>query len=312
MKVILLDDFHSTINYTLKKWNFEVIDGRGFDTGDLKNHLDINGIFIRSSIPLNASLLSQFKFLKFIARPGAGLENIDLNYCQKVGIKVFRSPEGNRDALAEHTMGMILSLINNINSANTEVKNGVWLREENRGIELKGKVFALIGYGFMGEALAKRLSGFEVEVIAYDKYKSNFTDQYVKEVNMNYIFKNADFVSLHTPLSLETKNLVNSSFINSFKKSFFLINTARGQSVVLEDLLKGLENKKIKGACLDVLALESPSFERFPYIDDPSFKSLSQYKNVIFTPHIAGWTHESKEKMACFILHKIKKEFLPN
>ena len=123
MKVILLDDFHSTINYTLKKWNFEVIDGRGFDTGDLKNHLDINGIFIRSSIPLNASLLSQFKFLKFIARPGAGLENIDLNYCQKVGIKVFRSPEGNRDALAEHTMGMILSLINNINSANTEVKN---------------------------------------------------------------------------------------------------------------------------------------------------------------------------------------------
>ena len=162
MKVILLDDFHSSINYTLKKWNFEVIDGRGFAAEDLKNHLDINGIFIRSSIPLNASLLSQFKFLKFIARPGAGLENIDLNYCQKVDIKVFRSPEGNRDALAEHTMGMILSLINNINSANTEVKNGAWLREENRGIELKGKVFALIGYGFMGEALAKRLSGFEV------------------------------------------------------------------------------------------------------------------------------------------------------
>ena len=238
MKVILLDDFHSSINYTLKKWNFEVIDGRGFAAEDLKNHLDINGIFIRSSIPLNASLLSQFKFLKFIARPGAGLENIDLNYCQKVDIKVFRSPEGNRDALAEHTMGMILSLINNINSANTEVKNGVWFREENRGIELKGKVFALIGYGFMGEALAKRLSGFEVEVVAFDKYKSNFSDQYVKEVNMDYIFKNADFVSLHTPLSLETKNLVNSSFINSFKKSFFLINTARGQSVVLEDLLK--------------------------------------------------------------------------
>ena len=236
MKVILLDDFHSTINYTLKKWNFEVIDGRGFDAEDLKNHLDVNGIFIRSSIPLNASLLSQFKFLKFIARPGAGLENIDLNYCQE-DIKVFRSPVGNRDELAVLTMGLILSLINKINLANTEVKNGDWLREENRGIELKGKVFALIGYGFMGEALAKRLSGFEVEVVAYDKYKSNFSDQYVKEVNMDYIFKNADFVSLHTPLSLETKNLVNTTFINSFKKSFFLINTARGQSVVLEDLL---------------------------------------------------------------------------
>ena len=306
MKVILLDDFHSTINYTLKKWNFEVIDGRGFAAEDLKNHLDINGIFIRSSIPLNASLLSQFKFLKFIARPGAGLENIDIDYCQQEDIKVFRSPEGNRDALAEHTMGMVLSLINKINSANSEVKNGGWFREENRGIELKGKVFALIGYGFMGEALAKRLSGFEVEVIAYDKYKSNFSDQYAKEVNMGYVFKNADFVSLHTPLSLETKNLVNSTFINSFKKSFFLINTARGQSVVLEDLLKGLKNNKIKGACLDVLALESPSFERFSYLDDPIFRSLSQYQNVLFTPHIAGWTYESKEKMARVILEKIK------
>ena len=307
MKVILFDDFHRTIYDTLKKWNFEVIDGRGFTTEDIKNHLDINGIFIRSSIPLNATLLSQFKYLKFIARPGAGLENIDLNYCQQADIRVFRSPEGNRDALAEHTMGMILSLLNNINSANTEVKNGVWLREENRGIELNGKVFALIGYGFMGEALARRLSGFDVQVIAFDKYKSNFSDPYVKEVDMNYIFNNADFVSLHTPQSSETKKLVNSTFINSFKKPFFLINTARGQSVVLEDLLKGIENKKIKGACLDVMELESPSFERFSYMDDPTFKSLAQYKNVIFTPHIAGWTQESKEKMALVILDKIKK-----
>ena len=307
MKVILLDDFHRTIYDTLKKWNFEVVDGRGFTTEDIKNHLDINGIFIRSSIPLNATLLSQFKYLKFIARPGAGLENIDLNYCQQTDIRVFRSPEGNRDALAEHTMGMILSLLNNINSANTEVKNGVWLREENRGIELNGKVFALIGYGFMGEALARRLSGFDVQVIAFDKYKSNFSDPYVKEVDMNYIFNNADFVSLHTPQSYETKKLVNSTFINSFKKPFFLINTARGQSVVLEDLLKGIENKKIKGACLDVMELESPSFERFSYTDDPTFKSLAQYKNVIFTPHIAGWTQESKEKMALVILDKIKK-----
>ena len=307
MKVILFDDFHRTIYDTLKKWNFEVIDGRGFTTEDIKNHLDINGIFIRSSIPLNATLLSQFKYLKFIARPGAGLENIDLNYCQQADIRVFRSPEGNRDALAEHTMGMILSLLNNINSANTEVKNGVWLREENRGIELNGKVFALIGYGFMGEALARRLSGFDVQVIAFDKYKSNFSDPYVKEVDMNYIFNNADFVSLHTPQSSETKKLVNSTFINSFKKPFFLINTARGQAVVLEDLLKGIENKKIKGACLDVMELESPSFERFSYTDDPTFKSLAQYKNVIFTPHIAGWTQESKEKMALVILDKIKK-----
>ena len=157
MKVVLLDDFHPLINETLLKWGFEVIDGKGFKPTDLTSVKDLDGIFIRSSIPLNKSILSQLESLKFIARPGAGLENIDIEYCKEVNISVFRSPEGNRDALAEHTMGMILSLINKINTSNIEVRDGIWLREANRGIELKGKVFAIIGYGFMGEALAKRL-----------------------------------------------------------------------------------------------------------------------------------------------------------
>ena len=310
MKVVLLDDFHPLINETLLKWGFEVIDGKGFKPTDLTSVKDLDGIFIRSSIPLNKSILSQLESLKFIARPGAGLENIDIEYCKEVNISVFRSPEGNRDALAEHTMGMILSLINKINTSNIEVRDGIWLREANRGIELKGKVFAIIGYGYMGEALAKRLKGFDLTVVAYDKYKTNFSSKYVEEVSMDFIYKNADFVSLHTPLTTETKDLVNTSFINLFNKPFFLINTARGHSVKVVDLMEALENQKIIGACLDVLEFESTSFEKFSYADNPKFKSLVKFKNVLLTPHIAGWTVESKEKMAQVILNKIQDKFI--
>ena len=310
MKVVLLDDFHPLINETLLKWGFEVIDGKGFKPKDLTSVKDLDGIFIRSSIPLNKSILSQLESLKFIARPGAGLENIDIEYCKEVNISVFRSPEGNRDALAEHTMGMILSLINKINTSNIEVRDGIWLREANRGIELKGKVFAIIGYGYMGEALAKRLKGFDLTVVAYDKYKTNFSSKYVEEVSMDFIYKNADFVSLHTPLTPETKDLVNTSFINLFNKPFFLINTARGHSVKVVDLMEALENQKIIGACLDVLEFESTSFEKFSYADNPKFKSLVKFKNVLLTPHIAGWTVESKEKMAQVILNKIQDKFI--
>ena len=310
MKVVLLDDFHPLINETLLKWGFEVIDGKGFKPTDLTSVKDLDGIFIRSSIPLNKSILSQLESLKFIARPGAGLENIDIEYCKEVNISVFRSPEGNRDALAEHTMGMILSLINKINTSNIEVRDGIWLREANRGIELKGKFFAIIGYGFMGEALAKRLKGFDVKVVAYDKYKTNFSSKYVEEVSMDFIYKNADFVSLHTPLTPETKDLVNTSFINLFNKPFFLINTARGHSVKVVDLMEALENQKIIGACLDVLEFESTSFEKFSYADNPKFKSLVKFKNILLTPHIAGWTVESKEKMAQVILNKIHDKFI--
>ena len=310
MKVVLLDDFHPLINETLLKWGFEVIDGKGFKPKDLTSVKDLDGIFIRSSIPLNKSILSQLESLKFIARPGAGLENIDIEYCKEVNISVFRSPEGNRDALAEHAMGMILSLINKINTSNIEVRDGIWLREANRGIELKGKVFAIIGYGYMGEALAKRLKGFDIKVVAYDKYKTNFSSKYVEEVSMDFIYKNADFVSLHTPLTPETKDLVNTSFINLFNKPFFLINTARGHSVKVVDLMEALENQKIIGACLDVLEFESTSFEKFSYADNPKFKSLVKFKNILLTPHIAGWTVESKEKMAQVILNKIHDKFI--
>ena len=310
MKIALLDDFHEIIESTLIDWGCEVIDGKDWKISDFKKNSKIlDGLIIRSRIPLDEPLLKYAKKLKFIARPGAGLENIDLSYCKKNNIKVFRSPEGNRDAVAEHTIAMILMLINNIRTSDLQIRNGIWERESNRGNELKGKTFAIIGYGYMGKALSKRLSGFDLNVIAYDKYLTNYGGQLAKEVVLSEVFETADFVSLHTPLSEETIGMVNELFINRFKKPFYLINTARGQSVVLKDLVSAIKNKKILGACLDVLELESSSFENFDFSADKNFLSLAKMDNVIFTSHIAGWTQESKIKMASVILEKIEGNF---
>ena len=253
--------------------------------------------------------LTLAKKLKFIARPGSGLENIDLKYCEENNIEVFRSPEGNRDALAEHTLGMLLSLINHLNIANSEVKNNIWEREKNRGTELKGKVMAIIGYGYMGKAFAQRLNGFEMEVIAYDKYISGFGTNHVKEVNLEEIFQRADFVSLHTPLSSETTGIMNSSFFEKFKNPFIVINTARGKSLIMEDLINSLNSKKIIGACLDVLDVEASNFN-LNKAENKSFEKLKKFNNVVLSPHIAGWSYESKEKMAQVILEKIHRKFI--
>ncbi len=311
MKVALLDSFHPSINDTLKEWGWDIINAQSWQINDfLKLSFDLDGLFIRSRIPLNKEVLRNAKKLKFIARPGAGLENIDLKYCKKNNIDVFRSPEGNRDAVAEHTLGMILMLLNNLKFADHEVRNGIWNRESNRGSELMGKTFAIIGYGFMGKALAKRLVGFGVNVIAYDKYLSNFQSDFVKEVSLDEVYQNADFVSLHTPLDQDTIGFVNEKFINMFKKPFYLINTARGKSVVLKDLAIALEKRLVLGACLDVLEFESSSFENFSYKKNPYFNKLSIMKNIVFSPHIAGWTFESNKKMAFFLLNKIRGKYL--
>tara|TARA_B100001287_G_scaffold39863_1_gene29000 strand:+ start:3119 stop:4075 length:957 start_codon:yes stop_codon:yes gene_type:complete len=311
MRVALLDDFHPLIKETLKKWGWEVINAQSWEPNDfhIYSH-DLDGLFIRSRISLNKEVLKNARKLKFIARPGAGLENIDLNYCKENNIAVFRSPEGNRDAVAEHTLGMILMLLNKLKFADSEVRDGIWNRESNRGIELMGKTFAIIGYGFMGNAVAKRLAGFGVNVIAYDKYLSNFQSDIVKEVSLEEVYSTADFVSLHTPLDQDTLGLVNDKFIAKFKKPFYLINTARGKSVVLNDLVRALKTGHVLGACLDVLELESSSFENFNFRKNPDFNKLTKMKNVLFSPHIAGWTLESKEKMAIFLLNKLKQYFL--
>ena len=310
MRIVLLDDFSPIINQTLSNWNWQVINGQNWTLEDFKKHAsEIEGIIIRSKFPLDKDLLTMTKKLKFIARPGSGLENIDLKYCKENNIEVFRSPEGNRDALAEHTLGMLLCLKNHLNIVDNEVRNNIWEREKNRGTELKGKVMAIIGYGHMGKAFAQRLTGFEMEVIAYDKYISGFGTDHVKEVNLEEIFLRADFVSLHTPLSNETTGMMNSSFFMKFKKPFIVINTARGKSLVVEDLIDSLNSKKIIGACLDVLDIESSDFS-LNKTKSKSFEKLKKFNNVVLSPHIAGWSYESKEKMAKVILEKIHQKFI--
>ena len=310
MRIVLLDDFAPIINQTLSNWNWQVINGQNWTLEDFKKHAsEIEGIIIRSKFPLDKDLLTMTKKLKLIARPGSGLENIDLKYCKENNIEVFRSPEGNRDALAEHTLGMLLCLKNHLNIVDDEVRNDIWERERNRGTELKGKVMAIIGYGHMGKAFAQRLTGFEMEVIAYDKYISGFGTNHVKEVNLEEIFQRADFVSLHTPLSNETTGMMNSSFFKKFKKPFIVINTARGKSLVVEDLIDSLDSKKIIGACLDVLDIESSDFS-LNKTKIKSFEKLKKFNNVVLSPHIAGWSYESKEKMAKVILEKIHQKFI--
>ena len=310
MRVALLDDFSPLIQQTLSNWNWQVINGQNWSLKDYKkNASQLEGIIIRSKFPLSKEHLLMAKKLKFIGRPGSGLENIDLKYCKENNIEVFRSPEGNRDALAEHTLGMLLSLLNHLNIVDVEVRNNIWEREKNRGTELKGKVMAIIGYGYMGKAFAQRLMGFEMEVIAYDKYISGFGNSHVEEVSLEEVFQRADIVSLHTPLSTETIGMMNSSLFEKFKKPIVVINTARGKSLVVEDLIDSLNSKKIIGACLDVLDIESSNFN-LNKATSQSFEKLKKFNNVILSPHIAGWSYESKEKMAQVILEKIRQKFI--
>ena len=310
MRVALLDDFSPLIQQTLSNWNWQVINGQNWSLKDYKkNASQLEGIIIRSKFPLSKEHLLMAKKLKFIGRPGSGLENIDLKYCKENNIEVFRSPEGNRDALAEHTLGMLLSLFNHLNIVDIEVRNNIWEREKNRGTELKGKVMAIIGYGYMGKAFAQRLMGFEMEVIAYDKYISGFGNSHVEEVSLEEVFQRADIVSLHTPLSTETIGMMNSSLFEKFKKPIVVINTARGKSLVVEDLIDSLNSKRIIGACLDVLDIESSNFN-LNKATSQSFEKLKKFNNVILSPHIAGWSYESKEKMAQVILEKIRQNFI--
>ena len=310
MRVALLDDFSPLIQQTLSNWNWQVINGQNWSLKDYKkNASQLEGIIIRSKFPLSKEHLLMAKKLKFIGRPGSGLENIDLKYCKENNIEVFRSPEGNKDALAEHTLGMLLSLFNHLNIVDIEVRNNIWEREKNRGTELKGKVMAIIGYGYMGKAFAQRLMGFEMEVIAYDKYISGFGNSHVEEVSLEEIFQRADIVSLHTPLSTGTIGMMNSSLFEKFKKPIVVINTARGKSLVVEDLIDSLNSKKIIGACLDVLDIESSNFN-LNKATSQSFEKLKKFNNVILSPHIAGWSYESKEKMAQVILEKIRQKFI--
>ncbi|MGJ8548211.1 2-hydroxyacid dehydrogenase [Winogradskyella wichelsiae] len=266
-----------------------------------------DGVIIRSRFSIDKPFLDAAKNLKFIGRVGAGLENIDCDYAQKKDVHLISAPEGNRNAVAEHALGMLLSLFNKLNKADKEVRQGKWLREENRGLELDGKTVGLIGYGNMGNAFAKKLRGFDVEVLCYD-IKPGVGNANATQVTLEELKAKADVLSLHIPQTDLTLNMVNSDFINEFKKPFWLINTARGKSVVTKDLVKALEARKILGAGLDVLEYEKSSFENLFSSDamPKAFQYLINSEKVLLSPHVAGWTVESNIKLSQTIVDKIK------
>lgn len=307
MKVLFLDSVHEVLEQRLVRLGCECI----HDYKTSKNEIDctgIHGIVIRSRFTLDREFLTKCKVLKFIARSGSGLENIDLLASAELGIKVFNSPEGNRTAVGEHAIGMLLMLANNLKNADAEVRNYQWRREENRGWEIEGKTIGVIGHGMMGSAFSQRLKGFGCKILAYDKYKSFTNLEGVEQVEMHRIFDDADIVSLHVPLNEETKYLVKDTWFNSFKKPIVLINTSRGLVVSLSALLGALNSGKVLGACLDVLEYEETSFEKI-HLNQDVFNALKERKDVLFSPHVAGWTKESYIKLSSYLADKIESEF---
>jgi D-3-phosphoglycerate dehydrogenase len=311
MKILHLDTNHPLLINQLNGLGFINDEDYTSSKQEIENKIHLyDGFIIRSRFKIDKNFLDKATNLKFIGRVGAGLENIDCDYASSKKIELIAAPEGNRNAVGEHSLGMLLSLFNKLNKADKEVRNGKWLREENRGIELDGKTVGLIGYGNMGKSFAKKLRGFDVDVICYD-IKPNVGDENCIQVSLKELQEKVDVLSLHTPQTELTKQMINENFINGFVKNFWLINTARGTSVVTKDLVDALQSEKILGAGLDVLEYEKSSFENL-FSEDKmpeAFQFLIDAENVILSPHVAGWTIESKEKLAQTIVDKIKAKF---
>jgi D-3-phosphoglycerate dehydrogenase / 2-oxoglutarate reductase len=311
LKILHLDSNHPLLIAQLNKLGFTNDEDYTSTKSEIAAKIhSYDGFIIRSRFKIDKPFLDNAKNLKFIGRVGAGLENIDCVYAKKKNIILIAAPEGNRNAVGEHSLGMLLALFNKMIKADLEVRQGKWLREENRGLELDGKTVGLIGYGNMGKSFAKKLRGFDVDVLCYD-LKPNVGDENCTQVSLQELQDRSDVLSLHTPQTELTKNMINHEFINNFKKNFWLINTARGTSVVTKDLVYALKSGKILGAGLDVLEYEKSSFENL-FSDNnlpEGFQYLVQANNVILSPHVAGWTIESKEKLAQTIVDKVKVNF---
>lgn len=308
MKVLFLDTNHPFLLEGLRKLNLECDEDYSSSKSAIEAKIQhYDGLIIRSRFRLDQSFLEKATKLKFIGRVGAGLENIDNEYALSKGIKLIAAPEGNRNAVGEHALGMILSLFNKFKKADTEIRNGIWLREDNRGIELEGKTIGLIGYGNMGKAFAKKLKGFDCDVICYD-IKPDMGDQNARQVSLTELLEKTEVLSLHTPQTELTKYMIDESFLNQFHKSIYLINTARGSAIVTKDLVTALQSGKVLGACLDVLEYEKNSFENFFSKENTlpeDFQYLIASDKVLLSPHVAGWTVESKYKLAETIVHKV-------
>lgn len=310
-KILHIDSNHPLMLEQLSKMGFENEQDYISSKQEIEKKIHLyTGIVIRSRFSIDKDFLDKATNLKFIARVGAGLENIDVDYAQLKGIQLFNAPEGNRTAVAEHAIGMLLNLMNKLRDVDQQVRQGKWIREQNRGVEIEGKTVGIIGYGHMGKAFAKRLQGFDCRVIFYD-IKDNLSDQYATQVSLEQFLQEVDIVSLHTPQSPQTINLINKDFFNSLKKPIWFINTARGKSVNTQDLVQALESRKVLAAGLDVLEYEKSSFENmFSDKELPlPFQYLLKSPNVLLSPHIAGWTIESKEKLAQTIVDKIKLSY---
>lgn len=309
MRILLLDKNHPLITEQLLAKNCILEEDFTSSYDEVCSKIEnYDGVIIRSRIPLDKNFLEKAKNLKFIARVGAGMENIDIPVAEKLGIQLINSPEGNRDSVAEHVVGMLLILMNRLFIASQEVKNGIWLREENRGDELLGKTVGLIGYGNMGKATAKRLSGFGCKVIFHD-ILPGLSDEYATQVSLEELKEKAEVLSLHIPLTSETHYLIDSAFIGEMKNDFYFVNTARGKNVETKSLVDAMQSGKVRGACLDVLEYEKSSFENIE-AENETLHYLLNSEKAIVTPHIAGWTHQSKEKLAQVIVDKIVASFL--
>ena len=311
MKIYFLDIVHPVLIERLSVTNNQCVEIVDADFELTKSLIsDAEGIVIRSRFPMDAKLLDFAPNLKFIARSGAGMENIDLAYCKSRNIELFNAPEGNRNAVGEHALGMLLALLNNLVVSDAEVRSGKWDREGNRGIELDGKTVGIIGYGNNGEAFAKKLRGFDVQILAYDKYKSNFGNEFVKESTLSELYANADVISFHIPQNEETLFWANDNFFDEVQKPFFLLNLSRGKIVETKALLKAINQGKVLGAGLDVLEFEKSSFENMFDGNMPeTFKQLLACKKVILSPHVGGWTTESYFKLSDVLADKIISYF---
>jgi D-3-phosphoglycerate dehydrogenase len=302
-KILIVDDLHPAFKNEAQDLGYQVDDFPLIKKEEvlliLKNY---EGLAIRTKFRVDEEVINAAPNLKFVARAGAGMDNIDVAYADEKNIQLINAPEGNADAVGEHCLGMLLSLMNNFGKADTEIRNGIWDREGNRGYELKGKTVAIIGYGHMGQSFSKKLKGFEVKVLAYDKYKTNFSDDFATEASMEEVVKYADVLSLHIPLNKETKQLVNEDYFSYFKKPIFFINAARGEIVNTKAVLGAINNGKILGAGLDVLEKE-----KFPALADAEFyNDLIKEGKLILTPHIGGWTFDSYRKISEVLIAKLK------
>ncbi len=310
-KILIAEPTHEILQKKLENAGFVCDYVPDIEYQDLLNLIKpYTGLVIRSKFKIDAEFIDKSESLKFIARAGAGMENINTVYAETKNIKCLNSPEGNKDSVAEHALGMLLSLVHKLNSADKEIRKGIWNRQTNIGTEIQGKTIGILGYGNMGSAFAQRLSGFNVKIIAYDKYKTKYSNEYVSEVSEHELFEQTDILSIHVPLTHETQFMINDRYLNAFKKEIIIINTARGKIIKTDDLVKNLKTNKVNAAALDVLEYEKSSFtDIFKGKDSPALNYLINSEKVILTPHVAGSSKESYKKIAEVLADKIIKEF---